>query len=101
MGDNNTDAQKNQLETQILELLNESGSINESGLMLYDKDGEGKGADQPRTGSAVRALLDWVLYKKGNVKPMDSDLFKRFLEDEMNVNLHGTTSKWQKLTRKK
>lgn len=54
------------LEEEILAKVN----IDDSGQVIYD----GRGSVAERTGSAIRDLIQYVLYRNGT-KPIDTDIF--------------------------
>lgn len=79
-----SDNDKQDLEKLLLKSL----PISESGEMIY----EGPGSIESRTGSPVRKLIDWVLYKAGSEKPIDSDLFSMYLTKKLNINVNSNES---------
>ena len=62
------------LEREILSKL----TLNESGFVVYP----GKGPEDERTGSLAQLLIDWYLYKKGNQKPLDFNIFLSFVKNQ-------------------
>ena len=52
-------------------------TIDESGFVIYS----GKGPEIERTGSPAQLLIDWFLYKKGNEKPLDFDIFVQHIKE--------------------
>ena len=55
------------LEKEILKLVN----VDDRGMIVYD----GPGPESERTGSPIRLLIQWYLYREGE-KPLDFDIFK-------------------------
>ena len=64
------DKRDREREKKLLEKL----TVNDRGMIIFD----GKGSIASRTGSPVRHLIDWYLYKLGE-KPLDFDIFHDLL----------------------
>ena len=78
-----TDSARQTLEKNLLGVL----PVDESGFMVYP----GTGSTADRTGAPIRRLLDWILYEKGEAKPIDASVFKDYLETELGVDLRSYT----------
>ena len=61
------------LEKYLMKVLPNDGS----GNIIYD----GPGQASQRTGSPIRLLIDWALYRKGTEKPIDELIFKDVIKN--------------------
>ena len=54
-------------------------TVTEDGFIVYPGDAP----LNQRIGSPVTQLIEWYLYKNSNEKPIDSDLFKAFVDEQI------------------
>lgn len=55
---------------------------NDEGRIIY----KGTGPVADRIGSPLRLLIDFVLYEEADEKPLDTDYFRRYLIDQLNLD---------------